>query len=151
VRWGEFPQGARIGIVKQLFPRIDKEAFMEKISAAAASTQEAASDNRIGIDEFSKVDLRVGLVLSAERVPKSEKLIKLEVDIGTEKRQVVAGIGKKYAPEDLLGKKIILVTNLKPARLMGIESDGMILAATENDVPILATFAEDVSPGAKLK
>ena len=82
---------------------------------------------------------------------KSEKLLKLEVDIGTEKRQVVAGIGKKYLPEQLVGRKIILVANLKPAKLMGVESNGMVLAATENDLPILAGFVEEVTPGAKLK
>lgn len=151
VRWGEFPAGARIGSVRQLFPRIDKESFMEKVSTSERSTQAASDDNRISIEEFAKIDLRVGKILAAERVSKSEKLVKLEVDIGTERRQVVAGIGKKYSPEDLVGKNIVLVANLKAARLMGVESNGMVLAATENDVPILATFVEEVSPGAKLK
>ncbi|HEY3131101.1 MAG TPA: methionine--tRNA ligase, partial [Acidobacteriota bacterium] len=94
VRWGEFPAGTRIGPVKQLFPRIDKESFMEKISQSETS-ETGANDNRISIEEFSKIDLRVGHILAAERVPKSDKLVKLEVDIGTEKRQVVAGIGRK--------------------------------------------------------
>ena len=153
VRWGEFPAGARIGEIRQIFPRIDKDVFMEKLAQAGSEPPAAVvSDNdRISIEEFAKVDLRVGQVLSAERVLKSEKLLKLEVDIGTEKRQVVAGIGKKYSPEQLVGRKIILVANLKPARLMGIESDGMVLAATENDVPILAGFIEEVTPGARLK
>lgn len=123
---------------------------MEKLSLNGP--QPGPSDEgRIGLEDFSKVDLRVGLVLRAERIPKSDKLLKLEVDIGSEKRQVVAGIGRKYEPEALVGRRIILVANLKPAKLMGVESNGMVLAATEGDVPILATFAEEVTPGAKLK
>ncbi|MBI3939637.1 MAG: methionine--tRNA ligase [Acidobacteria bacterium] len=150
LRWGEFPAGTRIGAIEQIFPRIDKDSFLERLSQNEAASA-ASTETRITLDDFSKIDLRAGLILQAARVPNSDKLLKLEVDIGREKRQVVAGIGRKYAPEDLLGKRIILVANLKPARLMGIESNGMVLAATENDVPILATFTEDVTPGAKLK
>ncbi|HEY2932455.1 MAG TPA: methionine--tRNA ligase [Acidobacteriota bacterium] len=151
VRWGEFPGGASIGPVKQIFPRIDKDVFMEKTLPPQPTERQLTGDNKITLDDFARVDLRVGRILQAERVPKSEKLLKLEVDIGSERRQVVAGIGKKYAPEDLLGKRIILVANLKPATLMGIESNGMVLAATEQETPILATFMEEVSPGSKLK
>ena len=89
--------------------------------------------------------------MSAERVPRSDKLIKLEVDLGGESRQVVAGIGKKYEPEALVGRMIVVVANLKPAKLMGIESQGMVLAAGEKDVIELVTFSDDVPPGIKVK
>ncbi len=110
-----------------------------------------AEEPRITIDEFAKVQMRVGQVLEAERVEGSRKLIKMKVDIGSEVRQVVAGIAGAYEPSSLLNRKIILVANLKPARLMGITSDGMVLAATAGDRPILATFAEDVPNGSLLK
>ena len=110
-----------------------------------------AESPRIGLDEFSKVEMRVGQVLEAERVEGSRKLIRMRVDIGSETRQVVAGIAGAYDPASLVNRKIILVANLKPAKLMGIVSDGMVLAATSGDRPVLATFAEDVSNGALLK
>jgi methionyl-tRNA synthetase len=105
----------------------------------------------IGIDEFMKVQLKVAKILEAERVPKSSKLLKLQVDIGTERRQIVAGIGKKYAPEELVGKTIVVVANLKPAKLMGIESQGMVLAAGENDMLGLLGVSEPLPPGTKVK
>lgn len=119
-----------------------------------ASTQaqpQAAGPEHISIDEFKKVVLRVGKVLAAERVPKSSKLLKLQVDIGTEQRQIVAGIGTKYAPEDMVGKRVIIVANLKPAKLMGVESQGMVLAAGDDEVSALLTTIEDVPPGSKIK
>ena len=105
----------------------------------------------IGIEEFQKVQLKVAKILEAERVPKSSKLLKLQVDIGAEQRQIVAGIGKKYAPEELIGKTIVVVANLKPAKLMGIESQGMVLAAGENDMLGLLGVSEDLPPGTKIK
>ncbi|TAJ25150.1 MAG: methionine--tRNA ligase subunit beta, partial [Nitrospirae bacterium] len=94
---------------------------------------------------------KVAKVLSAERVPKSEKLLKLQVDLGSEQRQIVAGIGKKYEPEKLVGKKIVIVANLKPAKLMGIESQGMVLAAGDKDVGGLVTILEEIDAGTKVK
>jgi len=105
----------------------------------------------IGIEEFQKVQLKVAKILEAERVPKSSKLLKLQVDTGTEQRQIVAGIGKKYAPEELVGKTIVVVANLKPAKLMGIESQGMVLAAGDNEVLGLLAFSENVPIGTKVK
>ena len=105
----------------------------------------------IGIEEFQKVQLKVAKILEAERVPKSSKLLKLQVDIGTEQRQIVAGIGKKYAPEELVGKTIVVVANLKPAKLMGIESQGMVLAAGDNDMLGLLGVSEDIPVGTKVK
>lgn len=111
----------------------------------------AAQPAQITIDEFMKVQLKAAKVLAAERVPKSEKLLKLQVSLGDEQRQIVAGIGKKYEPEALVGKTIVIVANLKPAKLMGIESQGMVLAAGDSEVRGLATFVEDVEPGTKVK
>ena len=106
---------------------------------------------QITIEEFQKIQLRTATVLSAERVPKSEKLIKLQVSLGVEQRQIVAGIGKKYEPESLVGKNIVIVANLKPAKLMGIESQGMVLATGDKEVGGLVTIVEDVEPGTKVK
>jgi methionyl-tRNA synthetase len=105
----------------------------------------------ISIEEFAKVQMRVGQILEAEKVEGSRKLIKMRVDLGSEIRQVVAGIAGAYEPADLVNRKIIVVANLKPTKLMGIISDGMVLAATSGDRPILATFSEDVPNGALLK
>jgi methionyl-tRNA synthetase len=110
-----------------------------------------AGPEPIGIEDFMKVDLRVGKIVFAERVEKSEKLVKLKVDIGTETRQVVAGIGKSYPPEELLGKTIVIIANLKPAKLMGIESQGMLLAASSGDSLAVATFERETKPGSRVK
>ncbi len=120
-------------------------------ATTAATAPAAAQPAQITIDEFMKVQLKAAKVLAAERVPKSEKLLKLQVSLGTEQRQIVAGIGKKYEPEALIGKTIVIVANLKPAKLMGIESQGMVLAAGDSEVRGLATFVEDVEPGTKVK
>jgi methionyl-tRNA synthetase len=116
---------------------------------APAST----TDSRISIDDFVKVELRVGEVKTAERVKGADKLLKLEVDIGTEVRTIVAGIAEKYAPEKIIGMKVVIVANLQPRKLRGIESNGMIVAASigEKGQPVLASFLEDVPIGARLK
>lgn len=105
----------------------------------------------INYDDFAKVELRVAKVESAERVAGSDKLLKLTVELGEEKRQVLAGIGKKYSPEDLVGKAIVMVANLEPRQLMGLESQGMILAAESESGPVFLMPAEPVAPGAKIK
>jgi methionyl-tRNA synthetase len=110
--------------------------------------------NVIEIGDFSKVDLRVGQVLAAERVPKSDKLLKFTIDLGEEKpRQILAGIAEHYDPERMIGRKLVVVANLKPRKLRGLESQGMILAASvgEEGRPVVATFAEEVPNGARLK
>ena len=110
------------------------------------------TDTRLSIDEFMKVDLRVAQVLTAERVPKSKKLVKLSVDLGSETRTIVAGIGEAYEPEALVGRRIAIVANLKPAKLMGIESNGMVLAASaEGNRPILIDFAEPPASGTRIR
>ncbi len=120
-------------------------------TAAEPATPASPAPAQITIDEFMKIQLKTARVLSAERVPKSEKLIKLQVSLGTEQRQIVAGIGKKYEPDALVGKTIVIVANLKPAKLMGIESQGMVLAAGDTDVRGLLTIQEEVDPGTKVK
>jgi len=112
---------------------------------------QAVAEPKISIEDFARIQMRVGQVLEAEKVEGSRKLIKMRVDIGSEVRQIVAGIAGAYEPASLINRKIILVANLKPAKLMGIVSDGMVLAATAGDRPILATFTEDVPNGALLK
>ena len=106
---------------------------------------------KIDINEFAKVQMRVGQVLEAEKIEGSRKLLKLKVDIGSEVRQVVAGISDAYEPEDLVNRKLILVVNLKPAKLMGVESNGMILAASAGGRAVLPVFQEDVPNGSLLK
>ena len=121
-------------------------------SPAAGDQAAATTDNRISIDDFFKVDLRVGLVKVAEKVKGADKLLRLEVDIGTEVRQVVAGIAKAYEPEKLVGRKVVIVANIPPRKLRGLESNGMIVAASvEDGLPVLASFLEDVPIGARLK
>jgi methionyl-tRNA synthetase len=112
-----------------------------------------AADGKISIDDFMKVELRVGQVKAAEKVKGADKLLRLEVDIGTEVRQLVAGIALAYKPEDLIGRKVVIVANLQPRKLRGLESNGMIVAASvgEDGKPVLAGFLEDVPVGAKLK
>jgi methionyl-tRNA synthetase len=113
----------------------------------------SVADGRISIDDFTKVELRVGQVKTAERVKGADKLLKLEVDIGSEVRTIVAGIAEKYAPEKVIGMKVVIVANLQPRKLRGIESNGMIVAASIGDKgqPVLASFLEDVPVGARLK
>lgn len=121
--------------------------------AASPSAAAAPADGKISIDDFMKVELRVGQVKAAEKVKGADKLLRLEVDIGTEVRQLVAGIALAYKPEDLIGRKVVIVANLQPRKLRGLESNGMIVAASvgEDGKPVLAGFLEDVPVGAKLK
>jgi methionyl-tRNA synthetase len=124
--------------------------------AAAAQGPEtpaaASTDERISIDEFAKVQLRVAKVLTAERVPKSKKLAKLWIDLGSEQRTIVAGIAEAYEPETLVGRTIVIVANLKPAKLMGIESNGMVLAASGDDGrPMLLSVDGQAEAGTRIK
>jgi methionyl-tRNA synthetase len=159
--WNRLPADVKVKKGTALFPRIEsKQQGAKPVSdiptpsqatTAPPATTTAAQPAQITIDEFQKVQLRTAKVVSAERVPKSEKLLKLQVSLGTEQRQIVAGIGKKYEPEALIGKTVVIVANLKPAKLMGIESQGMVLAAGDADVHGLATVLEEVDPGTKVK
>src|SRR5271157_1325677 len=180
--WGQLRLGTKLGEVQPVFPRADKSAIermqqMEDqqrgstvedakivaaqppvaqpaVTASAVVTPASPSPDsgKITIDDFAKIELRVGVVKVAERVPKADKLLRLEIDIGTEVRQVVAGIAEAYAPETLVGRKVVIVANLVPRKLRGLESNGMIVAASpEGGKPVLAGFLEDVPIGARLK
>jgi len=145
--WGILKSGSPVAHGKPLFEKIDLEKF-EKV-VRTVSVEKGA--NVITIEDFSKVDLRVAKILMAERIPKSKKLIRLEIDLGSlGKRQIVAGIAEFYKPEDLVGKLIVVVANLKPAKLMGYESQGMLLAAQFGDDLKLITIDGDITPGAKV-
>ena len=122
------------------------------IAPLAPQTGAEVAAQHITIDDFAKVELRVAQILVAERVPKADKLLRLEVDLGTEKRQILAGIAEYYEPEKLIGRKIVIVANLAPRKMRGLESNGMLLAASlEGGTPVLAGFLEDVPLGARLK
>ena len=146
--FGGMTAGASVGEASVLFARVDEKKMMDEINAemaAKAAAAEAAAKAAekpeglalIGIEDFMKVELRSAQILACEKVPKAKKLLKLQIDLGYEKRQVVSGIAKFYEPEALIGKKVILVTNLKPAVLCGIESNGMILASGEDTVRVV--------------
>jgi len=178
--WGQLRLGTKLGEVQPVFPRADKSAIerMQKMeeeqrgtpaaeapavagtaaqtnlpqASPAAQPAVPAANEKISIDDFAKIELRVGLVKVAERVPKADKLLRMEIDIGTEVRQVLAGIAEAYAPETLVGRKVVIVANLAPRKLRGMESNGMIVAASlEGGKPVLAGFLEDVPVGARLK
>ncbi len=128
-------------------------ATQAAVAPAAQAPTGAALNGKISIDDFAKVEMRVGVVKVAEKVKGADKLLRLEVDIGSEVRQVVAGIAEAYAPETLIGRKVVIVANLAPRKLRGLESNGMIVAASvgEQGKPVLAGFLEDVPIGARLK
>ena len=146
--FGSLESGKPLGEAFTLFKRIDEKKFLEEMeekriaaekaqAEAMAATVEPEHEEEIGIDAFAAVELRVAQILECEPVPKAKKLLKLQVDLGYEKRQVVSGIAKFYKPEELVGKKVCLVTNLKPAKLCGVDSYGMILASGEEDVKVV--------------
>jgi methionyl-tRNA synthetase len=163
LQWGGLPPGQKIGEVSGVFPRIEmKEAVATMRALEEKATAEQAvlmgkkpveQSPRIPIDDFAKVDMRVGLILSAERVKNSDKLMLMKVDIAEpEPRTIVAGIAEAYAPADLVNRKVVVVVNLQPRKLKGIESNGMIVAASaEGGKPVLAGFHEDIPVGARLK
>ncbi len=151
--WGSLKSGAPVGKAAPVFPRLDENKIMNAIEQQ--ETKDMAGEKKfIDFEDFTKVELRVGEVLEAENVPKSDKLLKLKVDLGEENpRQILAGIARDYEPASLVGKKIVVVANLKPRKMMGLESQGMVCAASvgEEDKPVIATFLEDVPNGARLK
>jgi methionyl-tRNA synthetase len=164
--FGLIPAGTTMGKSEPIFPRLEVEKEIEFIDnsmtggTAAAEAAPAASKpvveqpelkEEIGIDDFAKVELRVAEVLACEPVPKADKLLKLQLDLGFEQRQVVSGIAKFYKPEELVGRKVICVTNLKPVKLRGELSQGMILAASQGDQLTLATVPNSMPNGAVVK
>ncbi len=166
-QWGCYPAGVTVNKGEVIFPRIDIKKELEELESLNPAVQESASvtarkavaekeaaDKKpeiITIDDFAKLDLRVVKVLEAEKVEGSEKLLRLKVEMGEETRQVVSGIAKHYTPESLVGKSVILVANLKPVKLKGIESQGMILAAANDTALLLATLDGPVESGVKVR
>jgi methionyl-tRNA synthetase len=173
LHWGHLSAGQRLRPTAPVFPRLDVKATVEKMiegemaervrqdrllgrtpETAPAATDEAAPKSAdISIDDFVKVDLRVGLVITAAPVKGADKLLHLSVDIGeAEPRSIVAGIALAYKPEQLIGRKVVIVANLAPRKLRGLTSQGMIVAASvEGGLPVLAGFLEDIPIGARLK
>ena len=182
--WGQLPLAQKTGQAEVIFPRLDKEKTIARLSAGTAIGKavgaaagkatgkatgkaaepaskpqkgismppDATDSDFITIDDFSKVDLRAGEIKSAERIEGATRLLKLTVDIGAEVRQVLAGIAEHYQPEDLVGMKVVVVANLKPRKMRGLESQGMVVAASvgEEGKPVLVTFNQDVPNGSKL-
>ncbi|HXH66185.1 MAG TPA: methionine--tRNA ligase [Candidatus Limnocylindrales bacterium] len=178
LKWGQLKGGTQIGNVRAAYPRVDHQEAIERIEAMAneelnptpatpapAATAPAASgasaaaaaapavSDKIGIEDFTKIEMRVGQIKTAERIVGADKLLKLTVDIGTEIRQICAGIAQYYEPESLIGRKVAVVVNLAPRKLRGVESNGMIVAASVGPEgrPVLTGFHEEVEVGARLK
>lgn len=178
LRWGQLAPGIALGKSQALFPRIEKAEAIERMEAMEKEAQNAplpvaattpvsapvaagtaaaaapAANEKIGIEDFAKVEMRVGQIKTAERIVGADKLLKLTVDIGTEIRQICAGIAQFYQPEKLVGRKVAVVVNLAPRKLRGVESNGMIMAAAVGPEgrPVLVGFPdEDVEIGARLK
>ena len=176
-QWGSYPEGVAVNKGEVIFPRIDIKKEMEEleglipvagqskdleegekkspvVQTADVTAAKGSGDNGTGlitIDDFAKLDLRVVKVLEAEKVEGSDKLLKLRVEMGNESRQVVSGIAKHYTPESLIGKSVILVANLKPVKLKGIESQGMILAASNDSSLVVATLDGLIESGSKVR
>lgn len=168
--WGKLATGTKVQKGEPLFPRIEVTEAGETVIAATKKTAAkaikaeapkaeakkeakpaAAADGEITIDDFAKIDLRVATVVAAERVPKTDKLIKLQVKIGNEERTIVSGIAQHYEPENLIGKNVIVIANLKPAKLRGIESRGMVLAASDGEGNLVLADAPGIASGSKVK
>ncbi len=166
--WGKLATGTKVQKGEPLFPRIEVTEAGETVIAATKKTaakaikaeapkaeakKEAkpAAAGEITIDDFAKIDLRVATVIAAERVPKTDKLIKLQVKIGDEERTIVSGIAQHYEPENLIGKNVIVIANLKPAKLRGIESRGMVLAASDGEGNLVLADAPGIASGSKVK
>ena len=157
--WGKLPNNISVNKGEILFPRIDLKVELEKLEEAQKKAQEESvaktgenKDQYISIDDFAKVELKVGEVLKCEKVEKADKLLKSQIKIGNEVRQIVSGIAQYYSPEEMVGKKVIVVCNLKPVKLRGILSEGMILAASDdNGNMVLVSTDKDIESGAKVE
>lgn len=144
--WGVLKPGTKVGSPESLFPRLEKKVKREKEKMTAK--EEVTGE--ISFEEFSKIDLKVAEVREAEKVKGADKLLKLRIDIGTEERQIVAGIAEQYSPEEMIGKRIVVVTNLQPAKIRGIESRGMLLAAKDGKTLGLVIADKDVKGGSEV-
>jgi len=147
----DFKLGQKIKVSKPLFPRVSLKEFLQEEAPHLEKRKKEEKMDYISFDEFKKMDLRVGEVLKAEKVEGTDKLLKLEVDIGTEKRTMVAGVADMYSPEELEGKKIVVIVNLQPAVIRGIESQGMLLAAEVEGKATIPFFDRDIPTGAVVR
>ena len=160
-QWGRLPEGLELNPGEALFPKIDddrKEELVRKWTGVAEENPKKVEEARkqkkedlLTFDEFMRLDLRVAQVLEAGRVEGTDKLLQLKVDLGSEQRQVVAGIADAYTPEEIIGRKVIFVANLKPAKIRGVKSEGMILAAGAKKVEALSALDRDVKPGTRVR
>jgi methionyl-tRNA synthetase len=165
-KFGATKAGSSVGTPEPIFMRIDEKEKLKEIEtlidqktsgtkaekAGAEEPEPPAGPAVIGIEDFSRVELRAAKVISCERLPKSDKLLKLMLDAGEDSpRQVLSGIAKWYAPEDLIGRTVALVSNLKPVKLRGVDSNGMILAADNGEDDVRVVFLDGVHPGAKIR
>jgi methionyl-tRNA synthetase len=150
-RFEDLKTGLRAQRPKPLFPRVLLQDFLKEEAPPAVSQKKEEKMDIVTFDEFKKMDLRVGEILKAEKVPGTDKLLKMEVNIGAEKRTMVAGVGDTYSPDELVGKKLVIIVNLKPAVIRGIESQAMLLAAEVGGKAIIPFFDREVSAGAKVK
>jgi methionyl-tRNA synthetase len=144
--WFNLPHGNRVVLKESIFPRLDPKT----IPMLVPPKDEPVAVDLVSFDDFARISLRVARVIEAERVPKADKLLKLQIDLGVEKRQIIAGIAQQYTPEEMIGKNIIVVANLQPATIRGIESRGMLLAAKSEGTLRLLTVDGDISPGASI-
>jgi methionyl-tRNA synthetase len=151
--WGRLPTSRPLSAAEPLFPRADPKKYLSSEVPMGEAPPVPSGPPKITIEDFQKIELRTAKIVSAEPVPKSKKLMRLEVDLGGERRQVVAGIATRYAPEMLVGKTVVLVANLQPAKLMGLESNGMVLAASlpDSGEPVVLVPEAEVPPGTKVK
>ncbi len=151
-RFEDMKVGVKIQRPHPLFPRVALKDFLQEETPGLAGVKKEEKMDIINFEEFKRMDLRVGEIMNAEKVPGTDKLLKIEVSLGTEKRTMVAGVADVYAPEDMIGKKLIVIVNLKPAVIRGIESQAMLLAAeTADGKAIIPFFDRDVPAGAKVK
>jgi methionyl-tRNA synthetase len=157
--FGKLPSGVSVRRKQVIFPRLDIQAELAELSEnkenggvqVENTAEKEVRQPEIEIEHFKALDLRVALVKEAERVPKSDKLLKLTLKVGNSTRQVVAGIAKEYAPEDIIGKSIILLANLKPAKLRGVLSEGMLMAASDDEGKLsLLTVDRPIADGSKI-
>jgi methionyl-tRNA synthetase len=152
-QWGLYPVGTKIVKGDALFPRFDMPEMVdaEKEEPKLCASAKEAIKPEITIDQFAETDFRVAKILACEKVPKTSKLLKLSVDLGMEQRTIVSGIAQYYKPEDLIGHEVIVVSNLKPAKLCGVESKGMLLAASDGDGKLQVVFVDGMAPGSRVK
>lgn len=151
--FGGTKEGSAVGQPTPLFARLDPEAKLAELEAELALPQEDSVQiepykDDVSFDDFEKLDIRVGKVVVCEKVPKSSKLLRFELEVGSERRQILSGIAKYYEPEDLIGKNVLFIANFPPRKMMGLESNGMILSAEHDGKLVVTSTLDDIQSGA---